>query len=714
MSTTNFFDRELSWLEFNQRVLNEALNPHVPLLERLKFLAITGSNLDEFFRVRIGALTTLVESNASSVAPSGLTPHRQLEAVRERVSKMISDQYALLDELEAQLREIGMSRLQQDKLNAAQRVTLRQIFEKEILAVLTPMAVGAGIPFPLLANQMLAVCVRLAPVNQLQAQIDDDLGVYEDGNSNMSEARYAVIPCGSTLPRFYSLPSGTELEFILLEEVVEMFVGDFFPGETIEECRSFRISRNAEIEVQELTPQGLAVNMSDVLRARTQADCVRLEIDARASDEMVDFLMSETQVDTQEVNRQPGPLDLGAFMDLANRRGFEPHKYESWPPLNSPEVPADELMFDVISERDVLLFHPYESFEPVVRLIEEAADDPDVIAIKQTLYRISRKSPIISALKRAINNGKHVTVLLELKARFDEERNLKQARELESLGAQVIRGVKGLKTHAKVCIIVRREPEGIQRYLHFGTGNYNESTAKLYSDASLLTCNEDLGVDAIAFFNAISGYSQPPQSYRKIESAPLQLRGALKEMIDAEAERAANGQPSKIYAKFNALTDTVLIESLYNASQAGTEVFLNIRGICCLKPGIPGLSENIRVTSIVDRFLEHARIIYFHHNGDPQVFISSADWMPRNLDNRKELLVPVEDRHCRERLIHILDLFKKDNVKAATLQPDGSYTYDQPSDEERIRVQEELYREVKLASRSTKKKQRTMFEPHDL
>lgn len=696
---TDYFDRELSWLEFNQRVLNEALNADVPLLERLKFLAITGSNLDEFFRVRVGALTRLIESNSTSVAPSGMTPSQQLAAVRRRVSRMIADQYdCYLNKLSPQLAEQGIRRLQSDELHATQKLMLRQVFQSEILSVLTPMAVGGDRPFPLLQNQVLTMCVRLAGVPETEGAMAAD--------------RFVVIPFGHTLSRFFSVPAEHGLAYLHLEDVVALFLNQFFPEDEILECCTFRLSRNAEVEVQEFSPHGLAVNMADVLLTRTEADCVRLEVDDGASESLVGFLQSEIGVDEQQTYRLPGPVDLGAFMELASRRGFEHLKYDAWPPVRSPDVPDDELMFNVIAERDVLLFHPYHSFEPVVRLIEEAADDPDVIAIKQTLYRISRDSPIIKALKRAVANGKHVTVLLELKARFDEERNLKQARELEAIGAQVIHGVKGLKTHAKVCIIVRREPGGIQRYLHFGTGNYNEVTARIYSDASLLTCDEDLGADAIAFFNAVAGDSQPPQNYRKLEAAPLRLRTHLMELIDAEAKRAADGQEARIIAKLNALTDTALIDSLYAASTAGVKIFLNIRGICCLKPGIPGKSENIRVTSIVDRFLEHARILYVHHGGDARVFISSADWMTRNLDNRKELLVPVEDAKCRRQLIHILEVFRHDNVKATRLDAQGQYSRMTPKEGELFRAQEILYREARAATNRIARRQRTMFEPH--
>ncbi len=397
MSEANYFDRELSWLEFNQRVLNEAFDECVPLLERVKFLAITGSNLDEFFRVRIGALTHLVDSDATGSAPSGMTPYEQLAAVRVRVGQMIQDQYAFYtSELSPLLELEGIRRLTEDALNATQKLMLKQVFQDEILSVLTPMSVGDGDRFPLLANQILNICVRVA---------SKDL---ENGNSDRS--RYAVIPFGRTLSRFYSLPAESGFAYMHLEDIVSMFVHDFFPGEEIEEVHTFRLTRTAEVEVQELTPQGLAVNMADVIAARTEADCLRLEIEASASREMVEFLKSETGVSDAQVYEIEGPIDLGAFMELAGRRGFDQLKYDAWPPVGSPDVPAEELMFDTISEKDVLLFHPYESFEPVVRFIEEAAEDPDVIAIKQTLYRISRKSPIVKALKRAVENGKHVTV----------------------------------------------------------------------------------------------------------------------------------------------------------------------------------------------------------------------------------------------------------------------------------------------------------------
>lgn len=699
---TDFFDRELSWLEFNQRVLNEANDPEVPLLERLKFLAITGSNLDEFFRVRIGALTVLSRSGGTRPASSGLTPQDQLDGCRRRIARMVTDQYCCFNEvLIPALRENGITRLLPNQLNSVQRTMVRQVFEQEIYSSLAPMAVAEDLPFPLLSNQLLSICVRLAPGKTGDADNGSDAG-----------PRFAVIPGGRSLSRFISVPSEKGLMFMLIEDIIEMFIEEFFPGEEIEECVPFRVTRNAEIEVQEFSPHGLADNMAEVLKARTSADCIRLELHADASREIEKFLQARIDVDDDEIYRIPGPLDLGAFLELSTRRGFENLKYEPWPPVQSADISSEETVFDILAHRDVLLIHPYESFDPVVRLIEEAADDPDVIAIKQTLYRISRDSAIVRGLKRAVQNGKHVTVLLELKARFDEERNLTQARELESIGAQVIHGVKGLKTHAKLTIVVRREPHGVQRYLHFGTGNYNEATARIYSDVSLMSCNEDLGIDALAFFNAVSGYSQPPYSYRKLEAAPVRLRDTLRELIEGEANRSRDGEEARILLKLNAITDPVLIKSLYEASQAGVAIELNVRGICCLKPGVPGLSENIRVVSIVDRFLEHARILYFHHGGDPRLFISSADWMQRNLDHRKELLVPVEDEHCRSLLLECLQTYFQDNVKASELQSDGTYRRLTPGDGEAIRAQKLLYRRCREKVRRSERRRRTQFEPH--
>ena len=733
---SRFFNRELSWLEFDQRVLDEARDPTIPLLERLKFLAITSSNLDEFTMVRVGSLQLLLVEGDSHPDPNGLTTAEQLKAIGERMHSFADEQYRVyLSELEPALTQAGLRRVRPKELNDRQKKHVHALFDQEIFPVLTPMAVAvllesaAGdlapdasadearpakkraskkkaaplaaptIPvptrtdgatsvtdapvffpsadtpsFPPVINQSLSLCVRLAP------------------SVGSIVPRFAIVPFGRSRQRFLTLPSESGFSFILLEDVVGLFLAQLFPGETIEECVPFRITRNADLELREDLAFDLLREMQEIVNARREGACVRLEVAESGSQTVREFLQSAVEVSDEWVFAVPGPLDLGAFFRLTDSQGFDALRYEPWSPKPLPQVDSAESLFTTIGRRDVLLYHPYESFDPVVRLIEEAADDPDVLAIKQTLYRSSAKSPIVAALKRAALKGKYVTAVVELKARFDELRNIEWARDLERAEVQVIYGVKGLKTHAKVCLIVRREPQGITRYVHFGTGNYNEITSRIYSDVSLMTCNDDLGADATAFFNAITGYSQP-QQFRKIEMAPIGLRDKLLEMIEAEAERKKHGQKAVIMAKFNALVDERMIEALYAASKVGVKIRLNVRGICCLRPGVPGLSENITVTSVVDRFLEHARVFYFYHGGDERLFISSADWMPRNLDRRVELLVPVEDPACRTKLMAILKTHFQDNVKAKKLLPDGSYErVKSSSSAEPCRSQEVLYR----------------------
>jgi polyphosphate kinase len=687
-----YFNRELSWMEFNQRVLNEAVDPTIPLLERLKFLAITASNLDEFTAVRVGSLMLLVAEGSTRPDPAGLTPVEQLRLLRDRMREFTHRQYrCFLDDLEPALAKAGLRRLTAADLSEKQAKVVEQLFDREIFPIFSPMAVTAESEFPLLANQALNVCVRLAP---------DDA------------PRFAVIPFGRGAQRFLTLPGDVGYSYILLEDVVRLFVSRFFPGEIVRECVPFRITRNADLEIREDHAADLLSGMQEILDARKESACVRLELSEEASEEVRAFLRQRLELSGEELIALPGPLDLAAFMRLTDSQGFETLRYEPWPPRSNPLIDPAETMFETVARHDVLLYHPYESFEPVIRLLEEAADDPDVLAIKQTLYRTSAHSPIVAALKRAAENGKYVTAVVELKARFDEARNIEWARNLERAGVQVIYGVKGLKTHAKICLIVRKEPQGIQRYVHFGTGNYNEITARIYSDASLMTCDEELGADATAFFNALTGYSQPLR-FRKIEAAPLGLRETLLEMVELEISQRRQDQKAVIYAKLNALVDEQIIEALYAASQAGVKIKLNVRGICCLRPGVPGLSENIAVTSVVDRFLEHSRILYFYHGGDERMFISSADWMPRNLDRRVELLVPVEDPAAKQKLLGILKVHFQDNVKAYKLLPDGTYEKVKPSAKaERFRSQEVLYQRAGEAWRDARAVSTMMFEPH--
>lgn len=691
-----YFNRELSWLEFNQRVLDEAKDPSIPLLERLKFLAITGSNLDEFFMVRVGGLQMLTRQGRRKKDPSGMTPEAQLQAISDRVREMTADQYACFnDDLEPALAREGFRRRRADDLTEKQAALVERVFEKEIFPILTPIAVRDETDCPLLINHVMNVCVRIEPA--------------PDGDG---QPRYAVVPFGRSVQRFIALPAETGYEYILVEDVVSMFVQRFFPGESVLECVPFRITRNADLAVREDQALDLLQEMANVLDERKRSSCVVLKMAAHASIAVRSFLRRILQVRRRDTYLVPGPLDIAAFMRLANLKGFEHLRYEPWPPQPAPVPDLATDLFGVLSRQDVLLCHPFDSFDPVTRLIDEASRDPDVLAIKQTLYRTSRDSPIVAALIAAAERGKHVTAVVELKARFDEARNIEWARNLERAEVHVVYGVRGLKTHAKVCIVVRREPHGIVRYVHFGTGNYNEITARLYTDVSYMTSNEVLAADASSFFNAITGYSQP-QNFRKIRAAPIGLRETLLELIAVETERARRGQRAMIQAKLNSLVDPEIADALYEASRAGVTVRLNVRGTCCLRPGVPELSDNITVVSIVDRFLEHSRIIHFHHGGDDRVFISSADWMPRNLDRRAELIVPVDDPAARDRLLTILETCMADNVKARRLLPDGRYERVHPAPGEKpVRAQEVLYKMAVAAARRAEDTHGTVFTPY--
>ena len=690
-----FLNRELSWLEFNQRVLAEATDATVPLLERLNFLSITASNLDEFFMVRVGGLQILSEEGILKTDPAGMTPASQLDMINRRARRMVNEQYAcFLKSLEPALRREGLVRLTPPELNPAQMEHIERVFETTVFPVLTPSALYPRGDFPLLANLGLNMAVRLKP---------------RDRNG---KPRLAVIPLGNSLDRFVPVPSDHRYSYALIEDILAYFVQRYFPNESIGEAVLFRITRNADLAAREDKAPDLLAEMETVLARRRASDCVRLEISAQASRMMVTFLRKALDIDDSDIYRVSGPLDLAGFRRLASLPGFEGLRFAPWPAQDLPNLDRRRSIFTELSEKSLLLAHPFDSFEPVVRLLEEAAGDPRVLAIKQTLYRTSSNSPIVAALRRAAERGKHVTALVELKARFDEAQNIEWARRLEETGAQVIYGVRGLKTHSKICIVVRREASGLVRYMHFGTGNYNEKTARLYTDVGYMTRDEDLASDASAFFNAVCGVSEP-HGFRKLEAAPVGLRSKLIELIEGEIERQRQGQKGQIMAKMNSLVDPPLIQALYRASQAGVEILLNVRGICCLRPGVRRLSENIRVVSIVDRFLEHSRIFYFHQGGDPRVYLSSADWMPRNLDRRVELMVPVEDPACARKLIGILRASLGDTAKAWQLGPDGSYErVAPPPGRKPQRSQEILYREACALRREARQARRTLFEPH--
>ena len=691
---TPFLNRELSWIEFNFRVLQQAEDAALPPLERLKFAAITASNADEFFMVRVGGLKMLERQGEERPDPAGLAPAEQLAEISARMHALVERQHACLaKEIEPALRKGGIRRLRMDELTAAQRRHVDALFADSIFPVITPVAVDPGGEFPLLAGLGLALYVRL------------------DGTPDDPAPRHAIVAVPKNLPRFLALPGETGFPYVLLEEAIRVHVGQLFPGVAVRECAAFRITRNADMGVRDDLADDLMAQMREVLVERKESDCVRLELEKRASKEAQAFLRAALDVADTDVYAVPGPLDLAAFFRLANLAGTDALKIEPWTPQTAPEAPPAESAFAVLKRGNLLLFHPYESYDFVLRLLQEAAEDPNVLAIKQVLYRVSDNSPVVAALMRAAERGKHVTALIELKARFDEARNIDWADALARAGAQVIYGVKGYKTHAKVCVVVRREPEGVVRYVHYGTGNYNEKSARLYSDVSFLTAQEDYGADASAFFNALTGYSQLGK-FRKLEAAPLGIRPRLLELIGGEAERSRQGEEACLEAKLNSLADPELIEALYKASQAGVAIRLNVRGICCLRPGVKGLSETISVVSVVDRYLEHARIFRFRNGGAPLTFISSADWMPRNLDRRIELMVPVEDPPGADKLAQILETCLADTRQAWTLRADGTYERRQPDAKHpALRCQEEFQRRAEARAAEAAQRQAPTFEP---
>ena len=685
-----YFDRELSWLAFNQRVLDEAVNSDTALLERVKFLAISSSNLDEFHRVRVGGLHVKAHRLADTKAASELTILQQ--SCRDFAEAQTR---CWLDDLVPALSDQDITIRHPATCTSAQTTFLNRFMERELLPVLTPMAVPPDLSPLAFRNLTIYVAVRLSAASDV-----------------LESPRWACIPIDPGPPRLLSLSSESGRQYVLLEDVIQAHADRFFPGETIEETAVLRLTRNADLELHDEHGDDLMSRMEELLAARRVSGTVRVEMGAEASTEARKFFCRLLQVDLTDLVATEGLIDYTALFALAGLDGFDELRNKAWLPIQPPEVKPDRPVFDAIAECDILLHHPYESFDPVVRLLEEAADDPQVLAIKQVLYRVSSDSPIVAALLRAAEHGKNVTVLVELKARFDEAANIGWARALRDAGVQVIYGVRGYKTHAKVLIIVRREAAGIRRYTHFGTGNYNDKTARLYGDVSLMTSQEEFGADASSFFNAICGYSKP-QDMLKLASAPIDLRSRLLEQIEVECALSEQDQPARITAKLNSLQDTGMVDALYAASQRGVQIDLNVRGICTLRPGVPGLSENIRVVSIVDRYLEHSRIIRFAHGGSPVMYISSADWMSRNLDRRIELLVPVEDARCQKRLSRLLDTCFLDNINAWELQSDGMWRRRRPdAGEEVFSSQQALYEEAQERMEKARAAQTLVFEPH--
>lgn len=684
LAATHFINRELSWLAFNERVLDEAARADLPLLERVKFLAITASNLDEFVMVRVGGLQYVKEQGLKVYDDAGLTATQQLDAIQERVKEFVARQYAILNEqLLPALRENGIRRLAPSELSPAQRSYVDEFFSGHVFPVLSPIAIEPETPPPMLpALQIALLCSVLSDPEKPDSR------------------RLVLLTLPSSLPRQIAIPEAESRQFVYvnIEDLAEHFLQRFFPSEQVTACARLRISRNSDIAVDDESATDLAAEMEQLLEARQQSATIRIEIEEGAPRDLQKAARELFGSKGAQFYAIPGELDLRAYFQIASLSGFEHLQVEPWDIQPSPLIEAGESIFDAIKRQDILLHHPYESFDPVLQLVEEAATDPNVIAIKQILYRTAKNSQIISALIKAAQAGKHVTVLVELKARFDEARNLERAEDLLNSGAQIIYGVRGLKTHAKVCLVMRREAGRMVRYMHFGTGNYNETTAKLYTDISYLTCREEYGGDASAFFNTVTGRSRFGR-FEKISMAPFGLRERLIAMIRSETDRARQGEEAEIMLKMNALEDRQMIAALYEASRSGVKIRLNVRGICCLRPGLKGLSDNIRVISIIDRHLEHARIFYFRQGGRPTVFISSADFMKRNLSKRVELLVPIDDSAARKRLVQILETHFADNTQARLLKTDGSYVCLRPDGGKRLCSQETFAKDAARRAR---------------
>ena len=670
-----YLNRELSWLKFNERVLEEASVHDNPLLERLRFIAIAGSNLDEFFMVRVGTLKNQIDESREWVDPSGLSPAQQLSAIAKSVHKLVKQQYRLLKDVLQEMEREQLPFTQPEELPACAADWLRKYFDNMIAPVLTPLAVDASHPFPFLSNRSLNLGLTLL----------DKAG----------EVSIAVIQVPGVLPRILEVPCEKRKRcFVFLEDVIRLYCRQMFHGYRIKNIVPFRITRNADFLIDEEEADDLLEEVQRSLRQRKRGRAVRLEIAREDNKAIRRFLIDELRIEEDDLYEISGPLDLTCFAKFAEIPGFDHLRQTPIQPQWPLDLPPGDNLFEAIREKDILLHHPYESFLPVLNFVRTAAEDPQVLAIKQTLYRVSGNSPLIRSLTQAAENGKQVTVVVEIMARFDEENNIQWARRLEEAGCHVIYGLVGLKTHAKMCLVVRREDGGIRRYVHMSTGNYNDSTARIYTDIGLFTANDQFGADASGFFNVLTGYSDPPV-WNKIAVAPLGLRDKILEHIRQEIAFAKAGKPARIIAKMNSLVDKEIIASLYEASSAGVTVDLIIRGICTLRPGIAGVSSRITVRSIVGRFLEHSRILYFSGGGEEKFYLSSADWMPRNLNNRVEILFPIESPEHRKRVFDLLELLLSDNQKSHEMKSTGVYRHRKFSGKLKISAQNELLRQAK-------------------
>ncbi|MCI6005644.1 MAG: RNA degradosome polyphosphate kinase [Blautia sp.] len=686
-----FVNRELSWLKFDERVLSEARDKSLPLFDRLKFLSITSSNLDEFYMVRVASLKDQVHAGYEKPDIAGLTPKEQLKEISAQTHELVHTQYnTLTRSLLPLLEKAGLHMiLEHEELTEKQKEYVDRYFEDNVYPVLTPMAMDSSRPFPLIRNKTLNIGALIAK---------------KDRKKDKEVLEFATVQVPSVLPRVIEIPSGKDgvRAVIMLEEIIERNIGKLFLSNDVVCAHPYRIMRNADLSIDEDEAEDLLVEIQKQLKKRQWGEVIRLEVEDKMDKRLLKILKTEFDIKNEDIFSISGPLDLTMLMKVYGLDGFDEYKTPKYVPAPVPAFQNDKDIFQVIREGDVFLHHPYMSFDPVVNFVRQAAKDPDVLAIKQTLYRVSGNSPIIAALAQAAENGKQVSVLVELKARFDEEHNIVWAKMLEKAGCHVIYGLVGLKTHSKITLVVRREETGIRRYVHMATGNYNDSTAKLYTDCGVFSCDERFGEDATAVFNMLSGYSEPKR-WNKLIVAPIWMKNRFLKLIGREAENAKNGLPAYIRAKMNSLCDPVIMSALYYASSCGVQIDLLVRGICCIKVGIPGVSENIQVRSIVGEFLEHSRIFCFCNGGNEEVYMGSADWMPRNLDRRVEIVFPVEDESIRPEAIHVLDLEFRDNVKAHILQPDGTYVKPDKRGKALVNSQMEFCREAQEKAGKNKK-----------
>ncbi|TVY07431.1 RNA degradosome polyphosphate kinase [Paenibacillus cremeus] len=677
-TANNYLNRDLSWVEFNWRVLEEAQDPTTPLLERVKFLSIVSSNLDEFMSVRVAGIKDQLKAGYTKKDFTGYTPAGLFKRIMKRSAKMVGEQYKTFRDIVRQLAKEDILFSDYEDLNQTQRKAMDEYYHEIVFPVLTPMAVDQARPFPLVHTQALYLAVLLM----------------KEGDDPEDEPYFAIVQVPSNLSRYIPIPGRTNSkkhEFILMEELIEHHIQTLFSGYIPLSVHGFRLTRNADLSLNEEGAEDLLEEIETQLRKRRWGDPVRLEVQKGIHPYALTQLMEEFEI-SENIFEIDGPLDLTYFMKLAGSlQGYEHLRYKPIEPEYPAELDDTDDLFQKLRQQDVLVYHPYESFDAVTDFVCQAAYDPQVLAIKMTLYRVSGNSPLIQALARAAESGKQVTVVVELKARFDEERNIAWARKLEQSGCHVVYGLVGLKTHAKITLVVRQEADGLRRYVHVGTGNYNDNTAKLYTDVGLFTSHKVIGEDASALFNEVTGYSAP-HNWKAFGVAPTDMKDKLFEKIRREAKHAAEGKPARIIAKFNALSNQDMVDVLYEASQAGVKIDLVVRGVCCLRPGVPGLSEHITVRSVVDRFLEHSRIFYFENGGEPEVYIASADWMTRNLTRRVELMCPVVDKNIQQSLIRILQLSWEDNVKARQLMPSGLYERVKASGEPPLRSQFEAMR----------------------